>query len=409
MIERTPEALAIDNPAPYRDWAMSHGPALRAVDPDRRPRLARWLDRLAGVHSRDPASTPIQLELADIERGLLALPPDEADAPALAVVIGMDDPDLDSWTEVSDRLLGRTGFLRRLSPSRWRARRRRDRFLESVGLTDAAAFGRALHREAGVRPLRQRLATVLTEAGEPFRRIAPLRVPELVAVTRSTSAEFAAVEELIGRLEAYPETDTAFAVARVASAQAVNDLIEAIDQGLARHAARIASSRALDQLKPWMADEWIAERAAAIGSNLPNTAAVDALQAANSTLAAYQRFRARVPGLGNEAMDVFAILVRIRPALSALTDAELEQTVRRIISTEARLAWKSRLEEENPALLLEAAELEAKAASLAAADRDMRALNRKLLVEGIDTRDLRPLREWEDITRLAWRAREASA
>jgi hypothetical protein len=403
VIERTPEALAIDDPAPYRDWAMSHGPALRAVDSERRPRLARWLDRLVGVQNRDPASTPIQLELADIERGLLALPPDEADAAALAVVLGMDDPELESWTEVSDRLLASSGFLRRLSPSRWRARWRRGRFLKSVGLTDAAAFGRALHREASVRPLRHRLAAALTESGEPFRRIAPLRVPELLEATRSTGAEFAAVEELVGRLEAYPETDTAFAMARAASAQAINDLIEGIDQGLARHAARVASSRALDRLKSWMADEWIAERAAAIGSNLPNTAAIDALQAANPTLAAYQRLRARVPGLGNEAMEVFAILVRIRPALSALTDAELEPTVRRIIATEAHLAWKARLEQENPALLLETTELEAKAASLAAADRDMRALNRKQLVEGIDTRDLRPLREWEDITRLRGR------
>lgn len=400
VIERTPEALTIDDPSPYRDWAMSHGPALRAVDPERRPRLARWLDRLAGAQNRYITSTPIQLELTDIERGLLALPPDEADVATLTVVLGMDDLELESWTEVSDRLLARSGFLQRLSPNRWLERWRRDRFLKSVGLTDAAAFGRALHREAGVRPLRNRLAAALTEAGEPFRRIAPLRVPELLKEVRSIGAEFAAVEQLVERLEAYPDVDRAFAMARAASAQAVNDFIEGIEQGLARHAARVASNRTLDRLKPWMADEWIAERAAAIESNRPNTAAIDTLQAANPTLAAYQRFRARVPGLGNDVMEVFAVLARIRPVLSVLTDAELEPTVRQIIATEAHLAWKARLEEENPALLLEATEQEAKAASLAEADRNMRVLNRKQLVEGIDTRDLRPLREWEDITRL---------
>jgi hypothetical protein len=42
-------------------------------------------------------------------------------------------------------------------------------------------------------------------------------------------------------------------------------------------------------------------------------------------------------------MEVFAVLGRIRPALEALTDAELEPAVRRIIATEARLAWKARL------------------------------------------------------------------
>ena len=50
--------------------------------------------------------------------------------------------------------------------------------------------------------------------------------------------------------------------------------------------------------------------------------------------------------------------------------------------------------------VLEAAELEAKAAALAVADREMRNLNRRQLLDGIDVSKLRPLREWEDITRL---------
>jgi hypothetical protein len=400
VIERTPEALMIDNPGPYQDWAAAHGPALRAVDPERRIRLARWLDRFAGVRNRDRASTPIQLELADVERGLLAHPPDDVDASVLAVVLAMDDAELKSWGEVSYRLVTKAGVLRRLSPSRWRARRQRDRFLKSVGLADVVAFDQALRREARVRPLRQRLAAALMEAGEQFQHVGPLRVPELLAVIRSTGAEFTAVEELVGRLEAYPESDTARAMARTGSAETINDFIERIDQGLARHAARVASNQALDRLKSWMADEWIAERVSAICRKLPNTAAIGDLHAATPTLAAYQRFRARVPGLGDEAMQVFAILDRVRPTLGEMTDAELEPTVRRIIATEARLAWKARLEAENPALLLEATELEAKAASLAAADGEMRALNRKLLIGGIDTRGLRPLREWEDITRL---------
>ena len=41
-----------------------------------------------------------------------------------------------------------------------------------------------------------------------------------------------------------------------------------------------------------------------------------------------------------------------------------------------------------------------KAAALATADADMRQLNRRLLVDGLDASRLRPLREWEDITRL---------
>jgi len=99
-------------------------------------------------------------------------------------------------------------------------------------------------------------------------------------------------------------------------------------------------------------------------------------------------------------MAVFAEFVRIRDRLETLETNQLEATFRQIIATEARLEWKSRLEAEDQTLLLEASELEAKAKSLADADREMRVLNRKCLVEGFDASRLRPLREWEDITRL---------
>ncbi len=99
-------------------------------------------------------------------------------------------------------------------------------------------------------------------------------------------------------------------------------------------------------------------------------------------------------------MALFAELGGLREKLEALPQEEVGPTVGRVIATEARLAWKARLEAEDPTLLLEDRELEARAAALAAADAEMRALNRRLLAEGIDTDGLAPVREWEDVTRL---------
>lgn len=157
---------------------------------------------------------------------------------------------------------------------------------------------------------------------------------------------------------------------------------------------------ALRRLEPWMSDEWVAGAADAIRRNAAIAQRIDGLEAEAPHVAAYQRFRVRVPQLGAAAMAVFAELTRIRERLSALSAPALEAVVRRIIETEARLAWKARLEDANPALLLKASELEAKAASLVAADREMRQLNRRQLVDGLDASQLRPLREWEDITQL---------
>ena len=190
-------------------------------------------------------------------------------------------------------------------------------------------------------------------------------------------------------------------MARAASRQAVEDMIEGIDQGLARHAARTASLAALARLGAWMSEGWNEARGDAVRRDGSNTAAVDPVEAEAPHIAAYQRFRARVPQLGEAAMAAFSEVARIRERLEALDEASLEATVRRILATEGRLAWKSRIEGEHPALLLEAGELEAKSTSLASADREMRSLNRRLLVEGLDASRLRPMREWEDITRLS--------
>ena len=400
VIARTPDALSIEDPEPYRRWSSEHGATLLGLDQPSRDRLARWLGLLEGASDRTPGDTPVQRELADVESGLLGLPADEAPDDAVAVARGLDEEELTMWTAVSDRLQRRPTLLERLSPSRWTAWWRRRAFMKRSDLSDPAALGAALHREGALRPLRARVAKVTADIGEHAGHLAPMRVPALLSELRSSRTSLATTEALVASLEAYPERSTSFAMARAASREAVEDLIEGIDQGLARHAARVAGREALARLDPWMTDAWSEACRAAISANASNEARVGPLVGELAHVAAYQRFRARVPQLGDQAMAVFAQLARLRSQLTGMPDEELEGTVRRVIATEARLAWKARLEADDPTLLLEAQELEAKAAALAAADRDMRSLNRRLLVDGLDASRIRPLREWEDITRL---------
>lgn len=400
VLERTPDALAIEDPEPYRAWSVANGRGLLDLDDGQRERLARWLDRFAGAAGRQPGTTSAQTELAELERAMLALSADDAPADAVEVARAMDEADLEEWLATSDRLLRRPTLLESLSPGRWMAAWRRRGLMKREGLTDRSAFDAALHRETALRPLRSRLVEVTAEIGEPAGQLSPLRVPELLAHARAIKAELAAAEWLVARLEAYPEPRTAVAMARAATRGAVEDLMEGIDQGLARHAARTASRAALAEMQPWMVDGWIEGREGAISANVPDAAAAVPLLEELPHVAAYQRFRARVPQLGDNALAVFAQLARIRDRLGELPRAELEPTVRRIMGVEARLAWKARMEAAYPTLMLEADELEAKAISLKTADREMRGLNRRLLIDGLDASRLRPFREWEDITRL---------
>ena len=121
---------------------------------------------------------------------------------------------------------------------------------------------------------------------------------------------------------------------------------------------------------------------------------------APANIAAVQRFRIRATHLDSTATNVFKVLRRADVTLTQYPEADLDAVVRLTIAREARLAWKSRLETENPTLLLEASELEARIRALAVADEQMRTINRNYLVQGVDLMRLASRREWEDITRL---------
>ena len=78
----------------------------------------------------------------------------------------------------------------------------------------------------------------------------------------------------------------------------------------------------------------------------------------------------------------------------------VEPEIRRILGREARLAWKARLEAAQPALLLDRAQIEGKVRALAGADAEMRSLNKRALIDGIDAKRLGSRQQWHDISRL---------
>src|SRR3546814_7034837 len=125
-------------------------------------------------------------------------------------------------------------------------------------------------------------------------------------------------------------------MSRATSRQAGEDLSEGIDQGLARHAARVTCAAALGRLVPWMSEAWIETASNAIAGDRTDLAQLDRLERAAPHIGAYQRFRARVLQLGEDAMAIFAELARVRDKLESLDDEALEPVVRRILGTEAR-------------------------------------------------------------------------
>jgi hypothetical protein len=164
--------------------------------------------------------------------------------------------------------------------------------------------------------------------------------------------------------------------------------------------ARASSLAALERLTRWLTPAWADESRTAIQSDRPNDARIEALMQALPRLAAFQRFRARAQGLTPQAWACYAALRESAEALSGLPPDAIEPEIRRILNREARLAWKARLEAGQPVLLFDRAQIEAKVKTLAEADAEMRGLNKRALVEDIDTARLGTRQQWHDISRL---------
>jgi hypothetical protein len=394
--DRTPHARLIRDPGPYRVWSERHAQAFRLADAAR-GRTAAWLPLFSAA---TPTGEGLVAELGEVAAGLEALP-GPLGHPAEALAERLSDAALTDWTDSADQLLGRPSVWERLSPIRWTRRRYLNRYFREHGMAfaDLPAFAKALHLEQGLRPWRRRLASAQSELGA-IERLEGSPAATLAAAARSLESDLAAVRDLAARIQAHPEPGVLHAALATTTAHGFEALMASTEQGYARHEARALSLAALEGLEPWFEADWLAARRRAVEADEPNGAALAGISSALPTAAAYQRFRARAAQLDEGALQVLRGLRAAEAPLGQLPERELEAEVRRILGREARLAWKTMMEGERPVLLLEAAELEAKAEALAIADREMRALNKRLLVDGVDAGRLRPAREWEDITRL---------
>lgn len=403
VIERTPGAPRVADADPLRAWLQSHAPAFRDLTEHERRRLRQWLPLFesAGGETR---VLGLMGELAAVVTGIESVAASDAGADVRAVVVGQTDEELAEWLGLADELTRPASFFARLSPWRWMKTSRLNAFLTSHslgGLDEAAtAYAAAAKYEVALRPWRARLESAAAALEPGLQSLGGHPGLALLGYARLLEGELDLVRSLWERLRVCPLHALVLEAVRAATPEAFESFVAKALRGLERYGARARSLSALERLAQWCVEAWVTARAAAITDDGSNEESLRRIAAALPTLAAYQRFRLRAKHLPPAAVAVFRVLRGAEAALSALDPARLDSVVRRTIAREARFAWKARLEEATPALLTEPDELDAKARALAAADAEMRQVNRRLLTDGIDVGRLRPAREWEDITRL---------
>ncbi|MCA1568098.1 MAG: DUF4011 domain-containing protein [Acidobacteria bacterium] len=403
VIDRTPGAPPIHDAESLRIWLQGHSQAFRNLSERERHRLRQWLPifESAGGETRVRG---LLGELAAIVTALESMSAPDPKPAVWAVVVGQSDQDLVEWLGLAEELSRPASFFAKLSPWRWMKTSRLKTFFTSHSLGDldqaSPAYVAAAKYETVLRPLRARLESAAAALEPVTQAIGSYPGSALLEYGRLLKGDLDLIRSLWEKLQACQLRALALEAARSATLEAFESFVAKALQGIERQDARVRSLSALERLAPWCVEAWVTARAAAIAGDASNDASLQKIAGALYTLAVYQRFRIRVTHLSPTAVAVFRVLRSAEAALSALDMAHLDSVVRRTIAREARLAWKARLEEATPALLMEPDELDAKAEALAEADAQMRQANRRLLIDGIEVNRLRPPREWEDITRL---------
>lgn len=405
-LQRTEGALALKDPAPFRTWLQANDDSFRAMPTTARAELARMLSWCR----RDASGTSKASQLADATSNL-ASELQQVDQRAVqsrifGVLVALSPSELTASVNLAAAVLAPVSFIGRINPFRWLRRRRLDKFLAQRGLGDVyeemAAFFAAGQLEVKRRALRDRLRQLFSSIGDQtlVRDDAP--ATELASIAKERAVSLQTSQEFADPVFDFPVPAILEAAIATATSEAYENLRSAAHQAFERHEARQFSRAALENVAQWFDDSWVRDRLADVDSDgdKANLAALSAVSTSLPNLDAYQNFRIRVGQIGEEAMQVFKTLRTKESLLLELPVDEIESETRRIIQREARLAWKARIEAENPTLLAEAAEIRIKITSLAEADAAMRRLNRQLLIEGIDIDRVRSVRAWEDITRL---------
>ena len=341
--------------------------------------------------------------LVRLEERLALLDPSAHQPEMSRKLVAMEVGKLQSAAALSASVLLPAAGLAKINPMRWLRRRRLRTLLTSIDLAQddpaISSFHRAAEMELDLRPLRAQLEEYFTSffGRAPDHDIAPGKLAEFSRNLHSILTDVHSHVTVIDRCPNRTELDQAATTGKI---EKFEGFFERADRALRRHDVREESRAALDVLSRYFDEAWLGPRRAAIDGGRSNNPAIAEIVGALPMLANYQGFQLRSVRLGDKQRAIFRALRSKESDLSLVSPADLNSCIRATIGREARLAWKESMETSNPDVRFDQEAVEAKVASLAQADAQIRDCNRELLIHGMDARRVRPTREWEAITRL---------
>lgn len=402
VLTSRPASFEVDDPKPHQTWLSSYGNEFLQLGDEQRVLLARWLPLFRGAKEGAPAGLKLIDSLRSLRDALSACRSQDFDSKLSPVLTRVPDDKLEELRGLTAEAVEPGGFFAFLNVFRMMRKARVTKFLQSVGASAGperlVKLLAAVQLEQSWRPHRKSAGQIQSELSLPALE-ADAGPTMLATVTKALSA-LQGVAAQAAHLQSAPWAQRMDAAAQSGSREAFLKLFAEFDAAFARHQVRSDSLVALSALRAWMQFPWQQECQQAIFKNEGNGARVSSIAAAMPTLAAYQLFRGRAAKMSQQAIQLLGTLRSKDGLLAGVPAADLEEVARRILNREARLAWKQAMEQSTPELSMERRELAQKVSVLEQLDKEIRQLNRQLLQVNFDLAAIRPVKEWEDITRL---------
>lgn len=214
---------------------------------------------------------------------------------------------------------------------------------------------------------------------------------------------FSKIAPLASAFKACPEQKLAKEIISKANASAYRQMIAIVNGAVARAQARSESTKTLQILRERMSSNWVTTKEAAVKNGNADGVLTElwALQSALPHLRAYQAFRSRAATLPVSQLEVFAVLSGHREQLAQVPATDLGSYLRNVISREALLGWKSKLENSHPELLVSQSEIEAKTNDLENQNLELKRINRDVLTLPPSLDDVAEPGRWQDVTRFS--------
>jgi primosomal replication protein N'' len=408
VLETRPAPFIVENPEATRSWLAAQGAVLENLADELCADLKRWSGKFYARSGQIVEAKALAEELAAIQKSAGELEDTRSSlrmTPHLwSALLAENEGSLETWLALINRCAEPVTGIARFSLGRYFAKRKVERYLSEAANCakagiDFAAYGKALAAELESRRLQERFDRINQALDMRPTADAP-STAEIDALARRLAERLQAVWTLVAQLGSCPRPDRAVSLAAKGEPQAFTQFGRDLRAAADRAEARIASLNALEPLASWFEETWLSDMRASISAEERTEDKIIALSLSINTLPAYQRFRSKAQNMPRENWAALEKLREAERALEAIPADDLEGVVRRLINREARLAWKSSIEREWPALHADRENLQSKVTQLGMRLEEIRAKNRETLQEGIDLRRIVFDQRWQKLTLL---------